>query len=992
MAKNTVSNASVPEQVTPLEDGALQSKPIHAKSTLAQIVKGAIKSTQLKDTNVDQDEDQYYLNGIFNIESSPAFKSLEGVRGKKDVSETQIEIFKQRLLSMHKCLLKFNEYEKASAQKLRVAIKEVTTQRLDKDRTVSKQFFGNTEIGDLKRELVKAKNEVDLAMERESKLQRDTDELIKQKQDLINDIGEIRRHKADMLEPQLIAATKEIKMDVLQRRHQLENLQKDMEEKQATYEAVVQERDRLEKEKEKHAILLSKASETPVKIQKQIDVLNDAIQSLGGEISKQQMLAHQLDKELERLAKKKNDLEETRMAQAVDYEERRGRIHEMERQVDDIFKEHELAKEQLSSQKAERVRLDMTARKTVHSIKREHDLVLRVIREKDSQLKLFRRLENTVNNIKMSTPIIRKQSEEFRRQLEFLKVDEKFYRKENTRLRKLIDSATVDFVKQQIIEKNETEELQEQLSTNLRLDDELEAARTECSKAMHRVDEIKMAKDIRATEVIRIQAKKRVVKGDCAAKEINIMDSSKRAAESASRLKDFGSLYELVKNERNKYLNHIQSFSRRGSEMKEKIKILSNEIEILRHEIYNKNNELLRKKQENSAAYSGRDSLKNEANRLILQYRDRRDQIDQNLASIEALNAHINSTEEEMLAVKQRYEQLIKERNSVGVHLLSRNDELCILYERLNMQKETRSKGEAALQDREDEIRKLTLIVSELKRKVELLKRDEPLSVAYQGEIEKLEEKRDALRKNALTLALEMENSDDPKRCRNLGGSDPLLVDLLKKIERLEDFLAVREEKLLEKDLMADEISTLTARLKKQTLDGKQETYKATYRLNTLTKRIKDVTKCTMSKVSELAMNQALAASLYHEKNEKEALVQEALSRLETGDIPTEQIEQDFIKLEKLKVRKESKQRAAMERNMREKAGRLVDVDDDDFYIYGKVRTMAEPRPNAYIPDASGHGELPIPKPYGEHAPFKPQEPGTQIRFYRKPVDKPIEI
>ncbi|KAH9276084.1 hypothetical protein BASA83_001357 [Batrachochytrium salamandrivorans] len=205
----------------------------------------------------------------------------------------------------HKCLLKFNEYEKASAQKLRVAIKEVTTQRLDKDRTVSKQFFGNTEIGDLKRELVKAKNEVDLAMERESKLQRDTDELIKQKQDLINDIGEIRRHKADMLEPQLIAATKEIKMDVLQRRHQLENLQKDMEEKQATYEAVVQERDRLEKEKEKHAILLSKASETPVKIQKQIDVLNDAIQSLGGEISKQQMLAHQLDKELERLAKKR---------------------------------------------------------------------------------------------------------------------------------------------------------------------------------------------------------------------------------------------------------------------------------------------------------------------------------------------------------------------------------------------------------------------------------------------------------------------------------------------------------------------------------------------------------------------------------------------------------------------------------------------------------------------------------------------------------------
>ncbi len=53
---------------------------------------------------------------------------------------------------------------------------------------------------------------------------------------------------------------------------------------------------------------------------------------------------------------------------------------------------------------------------------------------------------------------------------------------------------------------------------------------------------------------------------------------------------------------------------------------------------------------------------------------------------------------------------------------------------------------------------------------------------------------------------------------------------------------------------------------------------------------------------------------------------------------------------------------------------------------------MAEPRPNAYLPETSGSVELPIPKPYGSNAPFKPADAGAQLRHFRKPVIKPIEI
>ena len=226
-------------------------------------------------------------------------------------------------------------------------------------------------------------------------------------------------------------------------------------------------------------------------------MLRDALISLAGEQSKQLTLAQHLDKELERLSKKKRDLEDMRSAQATDYEDRRGLIHEMERQVDNIFKEHESAKEQLAFQKSEKVRLDITIRKTSQDIKREHDLVLRVIREKDTQLKLHHRLETTVNNIKMSTPTILKQTEDYRRQYDQIKCDEKYYQKESQRLRKQIDLFTYDFLRQDKVEKKEDAILTELMQGNRELDEELEKVTLEAQNLSRTVDSIKMDKDIK---------------------------------------------------------------------------------------------------------------------------------------------------------------------------------------------------------------------------------------------------------------------------------------------------------------------------------------------------------------------------------------------------------------------------------------------------------------------------------------------------------------
>ena len=80
------------------------------------------------------------------------------------------------------------------------------------------------------------------------------------------------------------------------------------------------------------------------------------------------MLAQQLDKELERLAKRKRELDDAKLFETNSFEQRRGEISMMERQVDDIFKEHELAKEQLAFQKTEKVRLEFGLKRVVTDV------------------------------------------------------------------------------------------------------------------------------------------------------------------------------------------------------------------------------------------------------------------------------------------------------------------------------------------------------------------------------------------------------------------------------------------------------------------------------------------------------------------------------------------------------------------------------------------------------------------------------------------------
>lgn len=230
-------------------------------------------------------------------------------------------------------------------------------------------------------------------------------------------------------------------------------------------------------------------------------------------------------------------------------------------------------------------------------------------------------------------------------------------------------------------------------------------------------------------------------------------------------------------------------------------------------------------------------------------------------------------------------------------------------------------------------------------------------------------------------LETQAEDPEKTSRIRILEGKDPSQQELLKKTEELELRLAEKEEYLLEKDFLYEQVSKLAERIRIKAENGKEDTLVCAKKMNELQNKIKDTTRKMMSRIAELSMQQANCMKLQQEVRDKDNFVETCYARMEQGLPPSEETEQEWKRL----VREE--RRRQLERL--EKT-RIQEEEEQQHVLPNGTLTTAEQRPNAYIPE--DENVLPLPRPYGALAPFKPSEPGSNMRHIRKPMIKPIEI
>merc|ERR1719456_655115 len=247
-------------------------------------------------------------------------------------------------------------------------------------------------------------------------------------------------------------------------------------------------------------------------------------------------------------------------------------------------------------------------------------------------------------------------------------------------------------------------------------------------------------------------------------KELEEFDLKKKLQEISQRQKEFCTMYEVVKNERNKYVAMIQSSSQHLSEMKEKLKILQNEVEILRMESAGKDKALQRTRMEAQRQRVLRDQLRTEYTKISSKGSALNEQVEQYVIEIDKLNSIINSIEKEMVILKRKYEQAVETRNFTGIQLIDRNDELCILWEKSNIQEKLLKKGEDVMLSKEEDIRILKIHLAEVQRQLQVVQKKIPEVPRLAEEVLRLRESLGEVRKRADSLSLELENPSSVMR------------------------------------------------------------------------------------------------------------------------------------------------------------------------------------------------------------------------------------
>ena len=917
------------------------------------------------------------LSSEFPSDDNWVVNELDRVAG---IDPKDYKHFKKKGLELESYLLKTMEKETSVTEQGKQLNREFTEEKkkLKELERVKQENMQNIE--ELKKDLMKAENQTALMHESESVTQTSLVE-IERKISILDD------QKSDLIEQQnakerpiienLKNSIKQLKINT----KETQERKKKEEEKKLKLETdstktvdevennlVNQARD-LEK-------TLQRLRDEPEREKRQTEIVRKANKASYDEIKTLLNKIDQLDRDLSEIETKKIDFEQMNYNMFMLEDSAKVDSAKVQQEIDKMRQLLLVEKDKGKEEMIERVRLNLLLKTTAE--------------EENAELKHKGNLENEENNLD-------REAYNAQVQIEHIKsiIDKNTKTQEELLSEKSVIQSELESTKERKIElERDVELLIHDLLTGETeyslLQQKLKSRTDEANDLENKIQsaddqEGEMTKVVSNLEGIR-ERKAR----DAAKKKRDFMDAvgeikilqfsnnelTKNLNEIENKFVTLQQSYSLMERERNKSAKAIQDSAQSHAEIREKNKILENELEVLTKQNQQKTEELKQVKRKVEDEVTTKANMLSEFSKKRLNYKQKEEQNLELVMEIDKLNADINLAEEIMLLLKRKYESGVQDRNYTGIQLIDRNDELCILYEKANAQEKIIKEGEIEMRNRDDEINALKLDLEEEKRKLEILFKKLP---EYESFLKTEEEMKDEIEKmniQAAKLSEELERPENLERWRKLPGNIPTEEELKDKIQELEEKLNDRREQLMEKNLVLKGITKSSDKLRKLAVKGRDESFDLAVNLNFIQKRIEQVTNKMKATVSELSIYGTESMRLEKENDHMKQLVTEARERMERGEAPTEEIENQWAHEEEVKER--------WNQQMAERKKRL---DFEASLPSTITRTTAMKRPNAYIPD----DELGIPKPY-TMPPVLYSGTSASMRHIKKPKVKDIII
>ncbi|XP_050405069.2 coiled-coil domain-containing protein 146 [Patella vulgata] len=915
------------------------------------------------------------------VSASPAFQRLDELFQQGKLTGTKVAWLKSKYTELHDLLKVARTNESNLLQDAKEYNSVLEQNRIELEKGDNFPESENTEVTKLREQYLKYTNELAQTEERQYQMEYKIECLQEEKKLVEREYSRLpKQGEVEKKIKELQTACDDMRKEIAQRQNESKNLREDLDTANRQMVTEKKEYEKLNDEMEKLKGELVQIQTIPGSIMKESDKLTRQKNEVGKKGAEYEEEFNNLKEAKEMLENKRKELTNEKLEIDKELDRNQALFHNKEQELDSSNRECSLSKEREAVLMGDKASVEMNLRHIQLEKKNQHDIHARRLREKDRDLKNLKKAENqlkvseeTLNHTKMIYDKLKSQADTMPKDdgtnLKKKKELQKEVEQNKRALAQEKSLTAVEHVKLEASAQEEQNLLYEQSDLRIEV---VELTRLAAIKADER--------EQKARDFMRAETRYHRAFEDLKTKQLQIQDHQKKYQEMQQKLKDFAKSYDVIKNERNKCVNLIQTSTQKAAEMKEKIKILQNEIEILRTSVMEKDRMLQKSKLKHMASIVERDSQRNEFAKQQRIHEDMRDTKDQQKMDIMKLNLMINQAEEQMVRLRKRYEVAVQNRNERGLKLIERDEEVCIFYEKVNIQDQMIRNGEVELKAREEEIRFLKMKITEEKRGVGLMSKTVPEKRTLGQELVNLQIELQKVQDHLLSLEKNLENPNNDKRVRYIDGNDPSPPEMQAKIEELELRLAEAEEQLLEKALIYDQTNRIVNRIKGKAESGKEDTLSLAKNVNLVQSRIKDTTRKMMALVSELSMNQANSMRLQQHLKENEVELEQCYIRMEKGEPPSDEIENEWVRFLR-----------DQERRSLDKEERLMMEEEGEQYkIAGGLYTTADPRPNAYIPDDDA--DLPIPRPYGSHAPFKPVEPGSSMRHIRKPIPKPIEI
>ncbi|XP_063669855.1 coiled-coil domain-containing protein 146 isoform X2 [Pan troglodytes] len=884
-----------------------------------------------------------------DLSETPAFIFLHELHAMGKLPGTRMAALKAKYTLLHDAVMSTQESEVQLLQNAKRFTEQIQQQQFHLQQADNFPEAFSTEVSKMREQLLKYQNEYNAVKEREFHNQYRLNSLKEEKIIIVKEFEKITKPGEMEKKMKILReSTEELRKEIMQKKLEIKNLREDLASKQ---KQLLKEQKELEELLGHQVVLKDEVAHhqtIPVQIGKEIE----KITRKKVEMEKKKIVLEQevktLNDSLKKVENKVSAIVEEKENVIKEVEGKRALLEIKEREHNQLVKLLELARENEATSLTERGILDLNLRNSLIDKQNYHDELSRKQREKERDFRNLRKMELL---LKVSWDALRQTQALHQRLL----------------LEKIISEMESKLVEQQLAEENKLLKEQENMK--------------ELVVNLLRMTQIKIdEKEQKSKDFLKAQQKYTNIVKEMKAKDLEIRIHKKKKCEIYRRLREFAKLYDTIRNERNKFVNLLHRAHQKVNEIKERHKMSLNELEILRNSAVSQERKLQNSMLKHANNVTIRESMQNDVRKIVSKLQEMKEKKEAQLNNIDRLANTITMIEEEMVQLRKRYEKAVQHRNESGVQLIEREEEICIFYEKINIQEKMKLNGEIEIHLLEEKIQFLKMKIAEKQRQIRVTQKLLPAKRSLDADLAVLQIQFSQCTDRIKDLEKQFVKPDGENRARFLPGKDLTEKEMIQKLDKLELQLAKKEEKLLEKDFIYEQVSRLTDRLCSKTQDCKQDTLLLAKKMNGYQRRIKNATEKMMALVAELSMKQALTIELQKEVREKEDFIFTCNSRIEKGLPLNKEIEKEWLKV----LRDEEMHALAIA----EKSQEFLEADNRQ--LPNGVYTTAEQRPNAYIPEADA--TLPLPKPYGALAPFKPSEPGANMRHIRKPVIKPVEI